>query len=127
MKNQINKNLSGFKNRKYKDGYNGIAKHQEKYKEELLEASSLRIQYGANLHCSVCGENRTIELCHIVALKDGGDSSVYNLISLCPTHHTLFDKHLLNEDETIRIKDKIELALKYKYLNGNGSGRGLAG
>ena len=49
--------------------------------------------------CIICGEDRVAEWAHLIACKDGGPVSHWNLIPLCPTHHRCFDANLLTEQE----------------------------
>ena len=53
--------------------------------------------------CAICGFDIVVELCHIKAIKDFKPSdkmsevnSKDNLIYLCPNHHAMLDKKLLN-------------------------------
>lgn len=68
--------------------------------------------------CVICGENRTLDVCHIVA-RNGRNMSRLdprdNLLGLCPTHHRLFDEEKLNSDEYGKIKVQVEGARK-KYV-----------
>lgn len=63
-----------------------------------------------NIPCEVCGENRSIDRCHIIPAQLGGTKTNPNLLYLCPTHHRLFDRFMLTEEEWNRIdwlkKDK---------------------
>lgn len=88
-----------------------------KYRHSLLEARNLKRMYGDLLHCSICGEDRAIELCHIVPVRMNGDGSVFNLLVLCPTHHKVYDDSLLSDMEVALIRDKVVLGLKYHCLN----------
>lgn len=49
--------------------------------------------------CIVCGFDRLIEYAHIIPMKLGGKSNKQNLLPMCPNHHNLFDRGLLNESE----------------------------
>ena len=68
--------------------------------------------------CLICNEDRYIEKCHIIPrgfdiyLKRSGYYQD-NLLLLCPTHHKLFDKGLLNEEEFNKIKEKIYITVKW--------------
>lgn len=53
--------------------------------------------------CAICGESRVLESCHILARRRGGSDREVNLIKLCPTHHKLFDRELLNKDEEMAL------------------------
>lgn len=62
--------------------------------------------------CTICGESRVVDWCHIIRRCDGGPDDDWNILYLCPTHHSLFDWHrdLMTEDEWSRIKMEVELA-----------------
>jgi hypothetical protein len=65
--------------------------------------------------CQVCGENRAINFCHIIAREEGGADSDENLIPLCPNHHYLFDEGRLSkvEFDKIDLKGKASDAIEY--------------
>lgn len=84
--------------------------------------------------CIICGEGRYTEKCHIINRAFDGTFKQFgcyeiNLFSLCPTHHKLFDKGLLNKEELGKIecllKEKLSIIVKtyknhieeYKLLN----------
>ena len=52
-----------------------------------------------NIPCEVCGENRSVDRCHIVPSKHGGTQDTNNLLFLCPTHHRLLDRFMLSKAE----------------------------
>ncbi|MHB8150022.1 MAG: HNH endonuclease signature motif containing protein [Desulfobulbia bacterium] len=56
-----------------------------------------------NIPCEICGENRTTDNCHILPNHMGGPASIKNLLVLCPTHHRLFDRHMLSRSEYAQI------------------------
>lgn len=56
-----------------------------------------------NLPCEICGENRSIDRCHIIPNKLGGTQNEENILVLCPTHHRLFDRFMLSKSEWIQI------------------------
>lgn len=74
----------------------------------LLGAHYIK-EYGGK-RCAVCGFDRFVEFAHIIARKDGGTIDPVNIIPLCPNHHRLFDRNLLNEGESEIIKPRIEKA-----------------
>ena len=59
--------------------------------------------------CEICGEARTIDRCHIVPLHNQGPNIGWNILFLCPTHHSLFDwdRELLTQEEWVKIKGKV--------------------
>jgi hypothetical protein len=56
-----------------------------------------------NIPCAICGESRVIDICHIIPAELRGPKDEYNTIYLCPTHHRLFDRLMLTEDEWNKI------------------------
>jgi HNH endonuclease len=59
--------------------------------------------FNRNIPCEVCGENRSIDKCHIIPDKLGGAKVEENLLFLCPTHHRLFDRFMLSKAEWCQI------------------------
>ncbi len=52
--------------------------------------------------CAICGFNVVVEVHHIQPRKrngGGGTNELDNLITLCPNHHTMADRGLLNDEE----------------------------
>jgi hypothetical protein len=47
----------------------------------------------------MCGFDRVVEYCHVIPARDFGTVHPDNIICLCPNHHTLMDKGLLNLEE----------------------------
>jgi len=58
--------------------------------------------------CEICGESRCVDFCHIIPRENGGSANKGNLVSLCPTHHFLFDQCRLNKQEW----DKLDFSNK---------------
>lgn len=56
-----------------------------------------------NTPCEICGENRSIDRCHIIPNNIGGKLENHNILYLCPTHHRLFDRFVLTKDEWDKI------------------------
>jgi len=56
-----------------------------------------------NMSCEICGENRSTDNCHILPNHMGGPANIENLLILCPTHHRLFDRHMLSRSEYAQI------------------------
>lgn len=74
-----------------------------------LEFEMRRIRWGEvisgrNPACEICGENRSVDKCHIIPAKLGGTINSDNIIILCPTHHRLFDRYMLSKSEYAAIK-----------------------
>ncbi len=53
--------------------------------------------------CEICGENRSTDMCHILPDQLGGPKNIDNLLILCPTHHRLFDSHILSRSEYAQL------------------------
>jgi len=60
--------------------------------------------------CAICGFDRFIEYAHIIPARRGGTIHPDNIIPLCPNHHRLYDKNLLNEEEWEIMGDWLILA-----------------
>jgi len=75
--------------------------------------------------CCICGWKRSvIDYCHIIPHAKGGDYSINNLVPLCPNHHRLLDRELLEEYESeaitrfiYNIYDCLEKGLMYEFLD----------
>lgn len=83
----------------------GLSYHKRKVASQL------------EMKCAVCGEDRAVDLCHIAPAKDGHPLIVENTIVLCPTHHRLFDKGALNNEELEQILPTIKEAADHGYVN----------
>jgi hypothetical protein len=55
--------------------------------------------------CELCGYSRTINIAHIVPVRDGGKFSIQNCYALCPNCHHLFDHNLLTQNEQEKLKE----------------------
>lgn len=68
-----------------------------------------------NKACEICGEKRLYNKCHIIPRWHGGMEEIDNIIFLCPTHHSLFDRGLLfkREFKKISLNGKSENAKKF--------------
>lgn len=62
--------------------------------------------------CQICGENRVIDVAHIIPRRFNGNGAPGNLLYLCPTHHVLFDRQRLTEDEYNKIREQVYAADK---------------
>lgn len=49
--------------------------------------------------CEICGESRKVEYSHIIPRQIGGSNRETNIIYLCSTHHSCFDKGVLLKEE----------------------------
>ncbi len=74
-------------------------------------------QSNQNIPCEICSENRTVDICHIIPAMYGGSKNVVNILYLCPTHHRLFDRCMLIEDEwnNINFLNKSRVSCNYAY------------
>ncbi|MEZ8511221.1 HNH endonuclease [Vibrio splendidus] len=70
-----------------------------------------------NIPCAICGENRSIDKCHIIPDKLGGLREDSNLLYLCPTHHRLFDRFLLSQEEWVKIDWSRKSVVSQKYVD----------
>ncbi|EHH2475076.1 HNH endonuclease [Vibrio vulnificus] len=70
-----------------------------------------------NLPCEICGENRSIDKCHIIPDKLGGLRDDSNLVYLCPTHHRLFDRFLLSQEEWVKIDWSRKSVASQEYID----------
>lgn len=57
---------------------------------------------GIAKECKICGFTPVVQVCHIRAIKDfsedtsmGTVNSLDNMVYLCPNHHAMLDKGLL--------------------------------
>lgn len=88
---------SSLENRKFNEENSSLIsrlKAEIKWDGEILSR---------NLPCEICGENRSIDRCHIIPNKLGGTQNEDNIILLCPTHHRLFDRFMLSKSEWVQI------------------------
>lgn len=92
-------------------------RHYKKYASKLVGASCVRRLYGKYVSCYICGFDRAIDICHIVSVRDGGTSDIFNLISLCPNHHHLFDNCGLSESECMQLAVRADLAMTFHKMN----------
>jgi len=53
--------------------------------------------------CEVCGENRVVDVCHIIPRRLNGGQKIDNVLFLCPTHHRLFDSCMMSKEEWDKI------------------------
>lgn len=60
--------------------------------------------------CEVCGDDRVLNIAHIIPRADNGSDEKWNLMRLCANHHQLFDQGMLLKEEFFTIdwnsKDK---------------------
>jgi transposase-like protein len=74
-------------------------------KRRLLCA--LKEEFGG---CEICGHERSLDLAHINAKKNGGELVKENTLLLCPNHHRLFDNGELTKEEFDKIRPRVRHA-----------------
>ncbi|MBL4652171.1 MAG: HNH endonuclease [Flavobacteriales bacterium] len=86
-------------------------------KKKAMKSSTSSAKKEYNIPCNICGENRVINLCHLIPRSEGGHDGNGNLIFLCPTHHFLFDHARLSNEEFEKINTSTmdENAQKYFF------------
>lgn len=85
------------------------------YNRIFAEVAWEGLIFKRNPPCEICGENRSIDRCHIIPNKLGGTYDEENILFLCPTHHRLFDRFMLTPAEwgAICWDDKTEASQIY--------------
>lgn len=53
----------------------------------------------AEKKCAICGWDISVDIHHIVPIREGGKNTDDNLILLCPNHHRMADMGLLSREE----------------------------
>ena len=62
--------------------------------------------------CCICEWGLgSIDLAHIKPHRNGGEYAKDNIVPLCPNHHRLFDRNLLDEEQQAQIEKFIEQIL----------------
>lgn len=71
--------------------------------------------------CFICGWSEAPnDVCHIVPVKDGGETRIDNMILLCPNHHRMYDRGLIQREHLVslvRTKLEKEPSVFQKRLN----------
>jgi hypothetical protein len=67
--------------------------------------------------CVICGETRSIQLCHVQARRHGGKLVPENALALCVLHHDCFDKGLLTRSEAKKLKPRLLAAKEKGYTH----------
>jgi len=62
--------------------------------------------------CEICGEDRAIDLAHIVPRKAGGPTCKENSLVLCPNHHRFLDQGKLRKPELAKVNRKYRRAIE---------------
>jgi len=67
--------------------------------------------------CTVCGEIRGVQLCHIQSRRKGGPLNPDNAVPLCPNHHDFFDHGRLHASELHKLKSALLTASEKGYVH----------
>lgn len=60
--------------------------------------------------CEICGWNAaTIDICHIIPRKEGGEATLANVVFLCPNHHRMYDEGLIQREHLAALARKRQL------------------
>jgi hypothetical protein len=78
----------------------GLYKHYPKQGKGYMKKQA-RLEYGDD--CELCGYNLTVDIHHILEVKNGGEDSLDNLCVICPCCHALIHRGIieLNSREEI--------------------------
>lgn len=63
-------------------------------------------------NCIICGFDRVVEAAHIIPACKNGATEGWNLLVLCPNHHKLFDRDLLDESEILKLEEYLDAECK---------------
>ena len=84
---------------------------RRKRRGENGPTTSVEQNYAKETGCVVCGETRVVDAAHLIPRTEGGITQISNIVPLCPTHHRLYDRGKLSEEEN----DKLVAFLFIKY------------
>jgi len=91
----------------------------------IPEAIKKDVRLECHLECAICTSKDNGELAHIEPTADTANNSPFNLILLCPNHHTKYDlghKPKSNVDiETIRMVKAIKRASRRRFFKYEGN------
>lgn len=63
--------------------------------------------------CELCGwKEASVDICHIIPRKDGGETVLSNIVFLCPNHHRMYDEGLIQREHLAALARKRQLAQK---------------
>lgn len=71
----------------------------------FLRTTHVERRYVYSVGCCICGENRVVDAAHLVPAVEGGSGMEDNIVPLCPTHHRLYDRGKLSEEENEKLVD----------------------
>jgi len=66
--------------------------------------------------CEICGDERVLNIAHIIPRAAGGPDEAWNLMRLCANHHCLFDNMQLTESEWNSIDWNSRDRQAYEYV-----------
>ena len=85
-----------------------------------MDAKARYLANNGQMVCKKCGESREVHICHIKPISAFSNEDKIedingrnNLVALCPTHHSLFDKGIRSVDGNVKQK-----VLKYYGAKG---------
>jgi len=54
--------------------------------------------------CLICGwDEASVDVCHITPRKEGGESTLRNVVFLCPNHHRMYDEGLIQREHLVAL------------------------
>lgn len=53
--------------------------------------------------CMICNWEIVVDVHHIIPVRDGGSNNLNNLAVLCPNHHAMADRGMINPDELTEL------------------------
>lgn len=77
--------------------------------------------------CQLCGEDRYVEIAHIVARRQGGTNTPDNVFVLCGNCHRLYDQGEIHQDELLRRIRSYIAGIKTKKVSYHTDARGRLG
>jgi len=83
--------------------------------KEIIEATR---QYAISVYgdsCILCGENRLVDVHHLIPRSKGGEDKIENLVVLCPTCHYSIHRNKISESEYLKLL-KNQRKILYKIL-----------
>ncbi len=75
--------------------YNIVAMKARKKPSIQIKRLALQRDHGK---CAVCKFDILVEVHHIIPRRYNGPDTLENLISLCPTHHTMADRNMITQE-----------------------------
>ena len=94
-------------------------KYDSKNRELLVaRRDAMRITFKRLLptHCEICNFKRAIQYAHVKGVIEGGETTIDNVIVLCPNHHWLFDHNQLNFREFVTLVESYNSDLVEPFI-----------